>query len=133
MTVPTDNHENRDEGQAPVPADVGRHTPGPWAVSQYTLAVYAKDHKGEITVCDIRGWGHLTGKGHGALGLNWGEATAIQIANAILIAAAPNMLAVLKRVDGMCEALAEAGYFNEDRKEIWNEVCATIRKATGEA
>lgn len=49
-------------------------------------------------MCDIRGWGYLTGNGHGALGLSLEEAVAIQTANARLIAAAPDMLEALQEI-----------------------------------
>lgn len=72
------------------------HTPGPWVVESFgSPRVIATDHKGPFPVCDVRGWGHLTGKGHGALGLSYEEGAAIQDANARLIAAAPEMLAAL--------------------------------------
>jgi hypothetical protein len=69
-----------------------RHSPGPWKVGYRALDVMAESHvsgKGPMKVCDIRGWGYLTGKGHGALGLPQEEAAAIQYANAALIAASP--------------------------------------------
>lgn len=74
-----------------------KHTPGPWKPGYRLLNVVAENAKigGETPVCDIRGWGYLTGKGHGALGLSQEEAVAIQTANANLIAAAPDMLVAL--------------------------------------
>lgn len=70
------------------------HTPGPWKPGYRNINVTAVNAKigGEVPVCDIRGWGYLTGKGHGALGLPHDEAVAIQEANARLIAAAPDFL-----------------------------------------
>lgn len=47
--------------------------------------------RGPMHIADIRGWGHLTGKGHGAHGMNWDDAKAIQDANAALIAEAFNV------------------------------------------
>lgn len=71
--------------------------PGPWKVGYRGLDVVAPSLRGgEAKVCDIRGWGYLTGKGHGALGLSEDEATAIQTANARLIAASPDLLSALK-------------------------------------
>ena len=52
--------------------------------------IYARDHKGIFPIADIRGWGHLTGKGEGALGLSHDEGAAIQDANAALIVKAVN-------------------------------------------
>jgi len=71
--------------------------PGPWTVGFRALNVFAPSEKGGVTnVCDIRGWGYLTGKGHGALSLPQEEAEAIQWATARLIAAAPEMLKVIQ-------------------------------------
>ena len=68
------------------------HSPGPWVTRDPFLKVEGPSEMGgEFCVCDIRGWGYLTGKGHGALGLSEKEALAIQKANAELIASAPDM------------------------------------------
>lgn len=72
------------------------HTPGPWTVGFKSMDVTGLTEKGPMKVCDIRGWGHLTGKGHGALGLPENDAVAVQEANARLIAAAPDLLRALK-------------------------------------
>ncbi len=46
-------------------------------------------------VADVRGWGHLTGRG-GGCAFSDDKAIAIQEANARLIAAAPDLLAAIK-------------------------------------
>lgn len=69
------------------------YSPGPWYVGYSARQVMASDSRGSFPICDIRGWGHFTGHGHGALGLKSEEAIAIQEANARLIAAAPDLLA----------------------------------------
>lgn len=70
------------------------HTTGPWEANGDT--VYAKDSG--MRVCDVRGWGYLTGKGVGALGLPDDQAFGIQLANARLIAAAPDLLDALRNL-----------------------------------
>lgn len=75
-----------------------KHTPGPWRVGYRALSIYAENAKigGEAKLFDVRGWGYLTGNGHGGLGLPDAEAIAIQTANANLAAAAPDLLAALE-------------------------------------
>ena len=68
-------------------------TAGPWKQDKIVgNMIWA----GEMRVADIRGWGHLTGKG--ALGLSDGDAIDIQNANARLIAAAPDLLGALEKL-----------------------------------
>jgi hypothetical protein len=51
----------------------------PWSVDQHGLGIWCASLKGgETKIIDIRGWGYLTGQGHGALGLSGTEAMAIQ-------------------------------------------------------
>ncbi len=108
--------------------DRGTPTPGPWEVDTTSGArVLATDGKGSFPICDIRGWGHLTGKGHGALGLSEAEAIAIQDANARLIAAAPDMLeAIEQALDDMG---AESHSVCEQAKQMLR---AALVKATRE-
>ena len=74
-----------------------KHTPGPWkAETEYECAVYA--HNNQMKIADIRGYGYLTGKGLGGIGLPDEEAKKIQDANARLIAAAPEMYELLLAV-----------------------------------
>jgi len=77
---------------------MSEHTPGPWLFDVATDLVFATDPRGHFTVCEVRGWGHLIGKGHGALGLSDEEANRIFCANARLIAAAPDLLEMLKEL-----------------------------------
>ncbi|GEM_PF-6711148 len=105
----------------------GKPTPGPWQVeiigSPRVIAEGAKG--GTFPICDIRGWGYLTGKGHGALGLPHDEAVAIQNANTHLIAAAPDMLDFVKWV-------ADRGEPN-NQMEIFQRARQLVAKAKGRA
>lgn len=86
-----------------------KFTKGPWSVDHYALHVESIGcRKAPARVCDIRGWGYLTGKGHGALGLSQSEAILIQKANAYLIAAAPELYDELARIDPTNPVLAKA-------------------------
>lgn len=114
-------------------------TPGPWKVESFgSPRVLATDEKGAWPVCDIRGWGHLTGHGVGALGLDPKVAAAIQDANARLIAAAPDMLEALRNVQQIIAAAAMVGFNCHDGD--WadrlflsqQKTSAAIKKATSE-
>jgi hypothetical protein len=86
------------------------HTPGPWFVSGPVGFVFTEGEPyghGQMHVAQVRGWGHLTGKG-GGCGFGEDKAIAIQDANAHLIAAAPTMLSALKKLRAYSDS-AEAG------------------------
>lgn len=70
---------------------MSKFTEGPWKFNDY-ISVVSEKHK----ICDVRGWGYLTGKGAHALGLSDDEAVKIQESNAHLISAAPDMYDTLR-------------------------------------
>jgi hypothetical protein len=70
-------------------------------------------------VAEVRGWGHLTGRG-GGCAFPEDKAIAIQAANARLIAAAPDLLRELKSMHGG-PGFSEPGC----------SACAAIAKAEG--
>lgn len=49
---------------------------GPYRTDAFACKIYGTSDKdgGDTTVLDIRGWGYLTGQGHGALGMDHGPA-----------------------------------------------------------
>jgi len=68
-------------------------TPGPWSLCDEGLGIWCPSAKGgETKIFDVRGWGYLTGGGHGALGLPSDKAEEIQRANGTLAASAPQLL-----------------------------------------
>lgn len=71
------------------------HTKGPWNVSRTMIFAENPYGKDDMHIADVRGWGHLTGKG-GGCGFPDKKAEQIQDANAALIAAAPDLLEALK-------------------------------------
>lgn len=67
------------------------HFPTPWRMDPHSFSIYAQDvPKGPARVADMRGWGYLTGKGHGALALPEALAVETQKANAAFIVLAVN-------------------------------------------
>jgi hypothetical protein len=96
---------------------MSEHTPTPWRKDEYALSIYADNvPKGPMRVADLRGWGYLTGKGHGALGLSRDEGIAVQEANATFIVKAVNnhdaLVKALEKISQqmtMGELIAEYG------------------------
>jgi hypothetical protein len=75
-------------------------TPGDWRYEGRAQHIIHDDAKGMMQVADIRGWGHLTGGGHGAWGMDADKAASIQDANGHLITALRNNAeAMLGRID----------------------------------
>lgn len=111
-----------------------QHTPGPWTVDGEGLYVIAPiERGGNFKICDIRGWGFLTGKGCGALGLSHKEAEKIQIANARLIAAAPEMLEALRYCESLLNEMDRHALITPAMEElVYGKVSSAIRKATEE-
>lgn len=79
------------------------HTPGPWKadLNPYAATIWA----GNMRICDLRGWGYLTGVG--GLHLPPEDAANIQDANARLISAAPELLEACRY---MHKLLADMGH-----------------------
>ena len=69
-------------------------TKGPWKYEDRGQTVWGATPAGEIMVCQIRGWGHLTGTV--GLKLSENEAAAIQDANGRLVSAAPELYEACK-------------------------------------
>ena len=67
-----------------------------WVYDEIGNFVTTEDHK--VRICDIRGWGYLTGAGVGALHLNEEEAVRIQALIGRLIAKAPKMLKLIDKL-----------------------------------
>lgn len=90
---------------------------GPWRPEG--AWIWGRSLKGGANhVADVRGWGYLTGHGHGALALDGNEAKEIQNSIGHLLAAAPDLLNALK----MCVI---------ERGEWLEEARAAIAKAEG--
>lgn len=89
-----------------------KHTVGPW--EYHKSAMIVMDESGQMSVCDIRGFGSL----QNALGCE--GAAEVMDANGRLIAAAPDLLKSLR------ELVSSTG----DKEAVAGAV-AVIRKATG--
>lgn len=78
-----------DDRLAEIAARANAAVPGPWQqLKELPTWIDAPNHceRGALHICDVRGWGHLTGKGHGAHGMEEKPAMAIQDANGAFIA-----------------------------------------------
>ena len=113
------------EDQARLPEFLAAATKGPWSQtmprSSWITAphYFAKDDL--FHIADVRGWGDLTGKEHGGMGLSDSDATAIQTANAALIALAPSLAATVIALTATVEALRSAQtyrYIGRDGKSV---------------
>lgn len=98
---------------------------GPWRVDNMGLGIWC-DHKekGANKLLDIRGWGFLTGKGHGALGLDSEEAESIQIAIGNVAAAAPAMVEALEMVVKANNEDLSGGFLEHDEAVIIDRALA---------
>jgi hypothetical protein len=77
-----------------------------WTPDRTGGFIWARDHKGAFPIAEVRGWGHYTGKGVGALGLDFQDAMTKQSAVRDFIALA-NPATILSLID-RCEKLTEA-------------------------
>lgn len=93
--------------------EMSKHTPAPWRVGFSSFTVEA----GSMKICDIRGWGHLTGTG--GLNLPHDKAKEVQDANADLIAAAPELLSALKDIFQMMDEQILVRNTEHDHKPEW--------------
>ena len=86
------------EAKIPTGADLNWRTvwPGQWTCDNAGY-IWADSLKGGKThMIDVRGWGYLTGRGHGALALDSADAERLQDQLGALLCAAPDLLAALK-------------------------------------
>lgn len=53
---------------------------GPYSTDRYGIFIYGKSDKddGGVPVLEVRAWGYLTGRGHGAIGVDSPTAIAAQ-------------------------------------------------------
>jgi len=104
---------------------MSKFTPGPWETlgpEGYPCKVYA----GDMNICDIRGWGYLTGVG--GLKLSDDKAAEIQDANAHLIACAPQLYNIACRC---AEYLRSTPW--DTQTCLYDDLVAVIAKAEGTA
>jgi hypothetical protein len=115
----------------------GKHTPGPWYVSQVGLTnggdrpITTEDER----ICTVDCQTPFK-RGEG-----WQSECDVREANARLIAAAPDLLAALKALDAYwCEMLPDGPpaddadhWLHADSRAVWRAVRAAIAKAEGGA
>lgn len=116
--------------------------PGQWSYDGISY-LWANSLKGgQTTPAQVRGYGYLTGFGHGALGLPEADAVRIQAQVGAVLAAAPDLLAFAVELDaswtesfpdgpdGPCEVFGGIGRLGDDHRALWQQCRAAIRKAT---
>lgn len=109
------------------------HTKGPWSSDNFGMKVFATKSPyghGPMNVADVRGWGHLTGSG--ACRFDEKKATAIQYANARLIAAAPAYWDAAEILSTDCSELDgdDAGYVAV-QKDAFDALMNAHKSASG--
>lgn len=137
-----------------IQARVDKATPGPWRSNEplkgWIEAPNCCD-RGPMHIADIRGWGHLTGRGHGAHAMDEASAIAVHEANADFIKHAredvPALVAEIRRLRSAttpsmrerCARVADErvrvwrkgpdsdGYSNECVASICENIAAAIR------
>jgi hypothetical protein len=106
-----------------------KHTPGPWRLcdlDEFPWECYNTGVPGESTITI------LDGNGYGVLSVPL-STTDRNMANARLIAAAPDLLEVCEQLVGMvtrenCAPTEEDG----EEYELWKQLLAAVAKATGQ-
>lgn len=71
---------------------LSKHTPTPWRLGHRNSDIGCENVKlgGYAKLFDVRGWGYLTGHGHGGLGLSADDAAKIQMDYAAYVVKAVN-------------------------------------------
>ena len=110
-----------------------KHTPGPWRIDLRCTRIVATNAKigGDATLFDVRGWGYLTGHGHGGLAMSEIEAIKVQMANATLAAAAPDLAEALRETQSLLVTMLHE---QRPRDEIEAQIIenrAALSKAEG--
>ena len=77
----------------------------PWRYCDQTQTIFGNSDKGEHYVAMIRGWGHYTGNGHGALGLPSDVAIEVQQAIGLRISKLPELEALVAAQDARIRGL----------------------------
>lgn len=76
--------------------------PGDWQQGDSGFIWSESLKGGDCHVADVRGWGYLTGKGEGALGLSPDTASRIQHEVGALLSAAPDLYEALSELVEVC-------------------------------
>jgi hypothetical protein len=97
-----------------------KHTPGPWTIGQNTIDTFGDVRRGHISIDAIR-WGSFAICYRHEINETDDEC----IANAKLIAAAPDMLEALIKAKRMYEEVEPVGGY----QGVYKSICNSINKA----
>lgn len=119
LPIPQPSHSPTEQ-----PGDA-KHTPGPWRADETEYSEYVFGPDGEM-ICQMRGWGYLTGERRK---LSDKQAMEIQAANCKLIARAP---ALLSEVSTLRSKQAELVAENERMKQRGDNHLAAFNRKVDE-
>lgn len=99
--------------------NMSKHTPGPWKAVQYGAPILIQNESSDVEICSIKGSGFAKTPNNQRL------------FNAYLIAAAPDMIYVLKYAKERIEFLISSGLRDRGIEFVLADIEHVLKKAEG--